>query len=388
MEVGAERTAFLIGMIYEAAVDREKWSTFLKEFGKTLDSHVGMAWANDFSTRGVEVGLSSDFGKTVGIDESLLLSFESHYGQRNVWLSDESRHSEGAVVTDEMLYPGRELLKSEFYADWLVPQDVRYTAASIVEKRNDRSVNVTLARSERAGPYRAEELRLFELLMPHFRAAFDIHRRLHRAHALSASSWQVLEALPFGVVLLDAGGRVLHATARALLASQRSGKVSFSEGRPPRFTSEGDASKLARHVAASKATALGKHGGAGGVIRLLGRQGLCLHLTVVPLPIHAVPFGRDAACAVFVSDDGQALIPCSGDLLRALYELTPVEARLAEALVNGSTVKAYTDVHGVSMATARTQLQSIMRKLGVKRQADIVRVVLTGPAGMQWSAGS
>lgn len=370
-DVDAEKVASLVGRIYEAALDRNEWPRFLGEFGTTLDSHIGMVWANDFNTREVEVGLSSDFGVTRGISDSALASFGSYYGQLNAWLSDEQRHTEGAVVVDETLFPGAELVKTEFFADWLRPQDVRYTAAAIVEKRNDRSVNVTLARSAQAGPYRAEELRLFGVLMPHFKAAFDMHRRLHRAHALSASSCSVLEALPFGVVLLDAQGQVMHSTSRALRLAQRCGRVTFLEGQRPRFASAADADKLAQHVAGARATALGQHGSAGGVLRLLGRQGVGLQLRVVPLPVASGPFGLDAACAVFLTEDGQAFIGSLRGLLAVTYGLSPTESRLAEALVNGETVKSYADANQVGISTARTQVQAIMRKAGVARQADL-----------------
>lgn len=384
MDIKAEQIASLVGKIYQAALDQVEWDKFLREFGATLDSHVGMLWANDFNTRGVEVGLSSDFGTTQGLSDSALAAFGSYYGARNVWLADERRHTEGAVVVDEMLYPGAELVKTEYFTDWLRPQDVRYTAAAIVEKRNDRSVNVTLARSERAGPYRAEELKLFEVLMPHFKTAFEMHRRLHRVHALSAGSRSVLEALPFGVVLLDAEGRVLFSTAKALQLAERCGRVSFIEGQAPRFASSADASQLARHVAGARATALGRHGGAGGLLRLLGQQGMALQLNVVPLPIERGPFGVDAACAVFVNEAGQALIGSFSKLLATAYLMSPVEARLAEALVNGETVKSYADANQVAISTVRTQVQSIMAKVGVSRQADLVRIILTGPAVLQW----
>lgn len=384
MNYDAELLASLVGKIYEAAVDRNEWSTFLKEFGATLDSHVGMVWAHDFKTRDVEVGLTGDFGSTQGISDASLSSFEAYFGQRNVWLADERLHTEGSVVIDEMLYPGAELVKTEYFADWLRPQDIRYTAAAIVERRDDRSVNVTLARSERAGPYRSEELRLFQLMMPHFKTAFQMHQRLHRVHALSAGSCNVLEAMPFGVVLLDSDGRVLHATYKAQRLAERSGRVTFLERQPPRFASGADASKMSRHIAGASATATGRQGGAGGLLRLLGRQGVALLLNVVPLPLNSVPFGVDSACAVFISEEGQTPAGSFRELLTTAYGLSPIEARLAEALVNGETVKTYADENQVAISTARTQVQAIMKKTGVARQADLVRVILTGPAVLQW----
>jgi DNA-binding CsgD family transcriptional regulator len=61
------------------------------------------------------------------------------------------------------------------------------------------------------------------------------------------------------------------------------------------------------------------------------------------------------------------------------FGFTPAEARLCAGLVRGETLAAIAAEHGVSLNTVRTQIRSAMRRAGVARQLDLVRMLLTMP---------
>ncbi|MDX5367573.1 MAG: alpha/beta fold hydrolase [Alphaproteobacteria bacterium] len=61
------------------------------------------------------------------------------------------------------------------------------------------------------------------------------------------------------------------------------------------------------------------------------------------------------------------------DLFRKALGLTPAEARLAARLRFGQSLKEAAEELGISINTARNQLKSVFEKLGVNRQADLVR---------------
>jgi DNA-binding CsgD family transcriptional regulator len=58
-----------------------------------------------------------------------------------------------------------------------------------------------------------------------------------------------------------------------------------------------------------------------------------------------------------------------------LFGLTPTEACLLAALATGSSVEQYAQKRGVSVETARVQLKSCLKKTGVQRQSELVRLV-------------
>ena len=373
----------LITLIYEAATRHGAWSQFLAAFAQQLKSHAGLIWANDFSNRTVDVQLpGSGLSATYGFESDAMASFASYYGARNVWLEDATLHREGAVVTGSMLFPDHCLKKTEYWTDWLRPQDIFYTAAAIVELRAERSTNVTVVRRERAGAYEAGELALIRSLMPHLQTAFALQRKLRRLEVLSQSSTQVLELLPFGVLLLDATSQLLYANERALAMTASTRLLQLREGAPLYCPREADNGALRRMLHEAAQTGTTAVGGPGGVLNLNGLTGEQLRLRVTPLPSWHCPFGSASAIAVFLSDSSD-LITSLAATLRNFYGMTVAEARLTEALVNGYSLQEYAERQRISIHTARTQIKSATAKAGAQRQVDLVRIVLTGPAVLQ-----
>ena len=87
-----------------------------------------------------------------------------------------------------------------------------------------------------------------------------------------------------------------------------------------------------------------------------------------------------AAAAVFIIDpeEGATL---DTPTLHQLFGLTPAEARLCIALVKGKSVEEYAREAGISSNTARTHVKRIYSKTGVRRQSELVRLLLKSSAG-------
>ena len=66
------------------------------------------------------------------------------------------------------------------------------------------------------------------------------------------------------------------------------------------------------------------------------------------------------------------------------FFLTPAETRLIESLLAGRSLRETTAALGVAMTTAKTHLENIFQKTGVKRQAELMR--LAARAGPRPSA--
>ena len=60
-----------------------------------------------------------------------------------------------------------------------------------------------------------------------------------------------------------------------------------------------------------------------------------------------------------------------------LYDLTPVESRVAALLAEGRTVSEIAASTGRKESTVRWHVRNLHSKLGVHRQADLVRLVLS-----------
>lgn len=67
-------------------------------------------------------------------------------------------------------------------------------------------------------------------------------------------------------------------------------------------------------------------------------------------------------------------------LVAELHGLTATEAEIAVAIAAGQTLAAIARSRDCTEQTARTHLKRIFSKMGLSRQSDLVRVLLTGPA--------
>ena len=86
----------------------------------------------------------------------------------------------------------------------------------------------------------------------------------------------------------------------------------------------------------------------------------------------------DAHSALLLHDY-QRTLPISTDLLSQVYGLTPMEAQVAAAVGNGMDISEIAKSNNTTNHTVRSQLKAVFHKTGTRRQAELVRLLVTGP---------
>lgn len=81
-----------------------------------------------------------------------------------------------------------------------------------------------------------------------------------------------------------------------------------------------------------------------------------------------------AVAIVFIRDP-ETYVLLDRNLLIDSYGLTTAEADLATMLDSGATPADIAERRGVSITTVRTQLYTLMAKLGVNRQPELARLL-------------
>lgn len=370
----------LVGSIYDAALDRSRWSLFIENLATHLNAGVGMLWLHDFSTG--HYNWANDGGNlsaVSGLDSTQLTRFSDYFAARNVWIPNAGQLAEGSVVVSSALYPDARLKRTEFYDGFLRECDLFYAVGSSIVKDDTRDVKMSFVRSERAGRYDDAELHLVRQLLPHLRNAVVLHRELYRLKTLAASTMAALDLVPLGVILLSRSGSLLHANRRAQELVNVTAALRFGSAGTVKASSTAATTCLQRLIDDAVKTGSGKGLAHGGALRLVSPSGRKLHVLVTPLCATPSPFGEDAAAAIFCSDP-DAVVGVVSRQLESLYSMTPAEAQLTEALATGHSLRQYAEARCTSMNTVRTQLKAATAKTGATRQAELVRIVLTGPA--------
>lgn len=216
---------------------------------------------------------------------------------------------------------------------------------------------------------------MIESVLPHLRQFAQVRGVLADAGALGGSLAGLLDNGRACVIQLDRRGSIVEANDRAL-SLLRTGDGLRDGGGFLRARTSADDDELQRLLARALPP-FGVQGSAGSMtIRRPGaRTRLVVHVTPV-VRRGGEPGARRVAALVLVVDPEQPSRIDSGLVAQAL-NLTPAESWLATMVASGKTVREIAATTGRTEGTVRWHLKKIFGKLGISRQTDLVRRVLS-----------
>ena len=364
----------LIDTVYATAADPHLWQDVAEILGRMFPMALVAIHAHD-------VRQSRSQGAYVAnLPEADVHSYVAHYSALNPYPARMVQMPEGAVYTADDLVPREKLIGTEYFHDWLLPHgDIRSGAGCNIVIEEDRmlgvSIQMPLRWEERALP---DCLWVCRRIAPHAARAFRLSRQFAEARRQDAETalGGLLHAITLPTFMLDRRGCVeqLNAPASKLLHAGR-GIAADPKGRlrtDPVAQNALDAA-IARAVGELKVSEP----------ILLPAAGITLAAVAVPLlsgfrdalTREFLPGARGSVLFVLGLEEG----PLTPEHIMAAFGVTPAEARLGMALVSGETLADYAEMHGITKHTARTQMRSLLSKVGASRQAELVRQILGHP---------
>ena len=226
-----------------------------------------------------------------------------------------------------------------------------------------------------AGGWGIVRTRMVERLLPHVRQCLAVRHALNEAGALGESLAGLLEVGGIGVVHLDRSGRIVAANDRAVELLRRPRGLTDRDG-DLRAVEPAEDAKLQRllNCAASHFSGPGVAGSmtVGGAFE---SPRLVLHVS----PVNGLPEGfrmRSAGTMVLLVDPAHTP-HIDADIVASALDLTPTESAIAVMLATGCSVREIAAAMGRTDDTVRWHLKHIFAKHRVRRQADVVRLVLS-----------
>jgi len=370
----ADQLLPLVEKLYDAAGGQTGWEGFLEACATTLRAVIPGLFVHD------QPAESATLAVTVGMDPTWGAAYDSYYirhdlRRRKIWTLPQ-----GGVFVGSALVADEDLVRSEFYNDFLRPQGFFHICGAVPVKRDDTFAVLRVIRPRSSPAFARDELELVRRLVPHLARAVGLARQLALAEARRDELVEALDWFPTAVILLDRRCRIVAAnrSAEDLLAA---GDGLRSDRDGLRAAAPGDTLALRRMLAAAaEPTAQGSAHGDGTLSIARPSPRRPLNLLVAPLRTPVVPDARARAqVAVFVTDpDRVAIAPV--ERLRHYLGITRAEADLVMWLVQGHRLEEAADELGITVNTARTQLKRALAKTGTGRQAELVRLALSTPA--------
>jgi DNA-binding CsgD family transcriptional regulator len=351
--------------LYDAAIDEACWPQLSGVLSKATGFEAAGVWL-------VEDGRPTDISVTLPIQESAA-PYVAHFHKFDPWLRGIQAAPEGRALIGCEYVDEPTLLKSEFYNDFARHYGLRRPISARLMLAPNKFAIVALERPATGTLIESDEKPRMERLLPHVKRALQLRARNRQIASRNDMRAAALDALAFGAVVCNGAGRVAFCNAAAEeLARAGAGIVLGRKNRLGALVpAEGQALALLIHDAAS--------GGAGGALRLTGRDGSTAILVLVtPLPgnLRGELGGGHALVALRPTHDSPAF---TSALLGALFGLSPVQAAIALAVFDGGSPEEIAAKRGIAVSTLRSHLAEIFARTGTESQRDLIRLLAMVP---------
>jgi len=367
----------LVESVYDSATDPVHWEVFLRGLAQALNGKSGMFRVIDERVPAIRANVHYN------LDPELQDAHREYFVTQDLYLEYLHDKPAGFITTGEAALDQQALRKTEFFSDYMLPQDSWHVCGGIAMRNEEFTIKFGLQRDRKTGPFSKEDAEFIRLFVPHIQRAARLGHLLDLAHHQRQTAEQALESLAIGIVLLDEHDHVLHANAKAdeLLDNRRGIHLL---NRQLTVSQQADLRGFRDMLAVVRSrAALDTPPVPESMLLTPGPNDPQLLLVACPVKRHQPHFRGpwpEISVAVFVSNlDDAGLL--NHEVLIRLYGLTPAEARLACALSHGHELSDLSAEWNVSRETLRTHLKRVLGKTGTARQSQLVRLL----AGKPWS---
>jgi DNA-binding CsgD family transcriptional regulator len=364
--------AVFLDLLYGAAVEPSDWERAIARFADLVGG--AKAWLPELN-----LANGSGQGVIARIEPTAQETYFQYFASRNPFL--QRRIAEPwplNVRTDEDEFSKDEFTRTEYYNDFLKPQDIHSVLIVRLGRRGGMQSTLNVTRPGHQDQFARSDLEVARRLQPHVIRAFDLSRRFADLGAFAAGLTEALDRSLHGVLLLDDTGRIVHANTLAeRLLREREG-LCVVHGRLS--ASPNDVGRRLERL-------IGEAVGRGAGRRTGGSMALPTPSRVLPLSLIVAPLRSDrlampaGPCVIVCVTDLEAGVSPPAQQLAAVFRLTPAEGRVALALFEGATPREAAAALGLSPHTVHVHLAHIFEKTATKRQAELIQVMMRTVTG-------
>ncbi len=365
--------ASIIGGIYDAALDSAGWDQVGAELCRACDATSFLLVQQNREDRNVTLLKTS-------WPAEQLRNYTAHFYEVDCWMEQGLRQPAMTPLIGDHYFPDREFIRHELYYDFARPNDIRHLLAEWAVSDGGAQCSLALHHSARFGPFDVAQSRLLGTLFPHVLRSIHLGASLNGARRGDGVCEIALNELGTGIVVVDQHSVVVLANRAAeTMAAARDG---FALAAAPRDRAVAAATpqetKRLRHLIARAAPDAARPA-VGGAMRLnsaAGRRGYAVSVSPLPRAARGLHPGTAPLVLLLIRDLSLPVRPPERQLAE-LFGLTPAEARLVASLAQGTTRADYAATAGISALTVKTHMSRAFAKLGVNRESELVRLVLS-----------
>lgn len=367
MSPGRQQLRQVVSFAYAAAAGRAEWDQFLEAY--RVASHGATASFHRWKrTTGVNelVAINRGAGGEAG------RLYADYYCRLNPHFNRQPEVMvPGNVTFSHRRVPVSELVRTEYYADYLRRFDLDGAMGTCLDEQQGHVTHMSVLRPFRLGFFGDADERRARLLMPHVRRAIQLAGRLATLRAMEGARAALLDAITDAVLVVNKAGRVLHANRAAaqlftlgILRLTPNGLETWD----PHLTS-----RLRRAVRQSEVSARTPETPPPATIVLPDPQGVRVYSIATMPGALLTELRRPGAGSATVVVISQRTSPERVEALARQHGLTPRQTQVATLLMQGRATAEVGEALSSSVETIRTHVKQILRKTGQPRVTALVR---------------
>ncbi|MES9990037.1 MAG: hypothetical protein ABW077_19225 [Candidatus Thiodiazotropha endolucinida] len=363
--------------IYEAATDFAYWDEIIEKLAHSTRSSSSVFLVVNHKRPELTYG---EF--LVNVDPEHRRIYEAgHYNKIDKFsmqlgkLSGKVIHSSNAISNNPDLF-----LQTEVESDFFRKFGYDHRIGFAIPHRKDQHICLYLNRGKREGDFKTPDktIQLLNQLSPHIKRSIQLSEELTIKNDLANNLSSGFLGSTSGVIFLDQSGDIIFMNDQArMLLQDYNHAINYSKT----VTLKNKDTRLEDSIACALSTfeyGLAKPGGA---FSISGKKnGQILDVVVSPIKLNQLvcTFFTRAKVAIFLASSEAKLT--SHITLQQLYDLTSTEASILTDFINFPDLVEVAQLRSANIQTLRSQLKSIMNKMNVRKQTELVKKVLQGPA--------
>jgi len=346
----------LIGLIYEGIVDGSHWDAALEgvaAFVGAIGVGLGMQDMASHQFRGLA---------SRGIDLDLSHNYQRLAPTNKIWIEIGRRRQ---PLTDQMVMPRADFLRSELYADWFRPHGFHGVMAAPALFKSKASVVLVAFRDRRREDFERADLKKIRGLAYHFGQALSLRVDREQAEQELAAAKLVLDEIPDAILFVDYTARLKHVN--------KAGQIMLDRGTVIRRLLNGRLEIRDRQ--ADQLFAAMISGVRGGEFRLSGGESGRFVIRVHPCVRGAG--GSDIGLMIVrIVDLSRKGEPPTATRLRERLGLSLRQSEIISELARGGTEAAVAQKLGIKESTVHEHIRRVYDKLELGSRAELIALLV------------
>lgn len=363
----------LVNRIYGAVGREDGWQDILTELRELTGARSGCFVASD---QGTPAGNVACFQ---AIDPDWITAYNDHFHRYDPSPAILSRYP-GRVLEDHVVAAPHYLPSTDghiFFHEVMRPQEFRHTLGLGLGSGPGWEAGLILQRSERQGPFAPEAVQALSGLAGPLRHALELHARIMHGGGHDVGWLRILENTPLGAAVLNHDGRprLVNDRGQAILAENPALRL---DRHGLRAADNRDNQNLQRLIGVALSDPTEETAERLVIRGPEGTGNLLIEITPLEAPDPADPLSACAPRGILWFQPTRSGSPRGASELCHDLDLPRAEGELLALLIQGHSLAEASQLRGTRYETARTQLKTLMTRLGVNRQTDLIRKVLNG----------